>query len=107
MPAAWFRAVRTSFGHRMSRFRDRAYSGFPQNDTLTNPPPQTNRARDEMCDRCLSVLEICLEFVSWGRDRFIAIAWRCSLAKLYFPHLRTSKPALGCFGLRSAVSGTE
>jgi hypothetical protein len=35
------------------------------NDTPMNPLPQTIRGRDERRDRCLSVLEICHEFVSW------------------------------------------
>lgn len=39
-----------------------------QNGTLTNPPPQTMRARDERRDQYLSVLEICREFVSWRRS---------------------------------------
>ena len=42
-------------------------------------------SRDERRDRCLSVLEICREFVSWRGDRFVAIARRSSSPRAICP----------------------
>jgi len=50
-----------------------------------NPLLQTGRARDERRDQRLPVLEFCLEFVSWKRDRFVAVAAGSSLAKNDLP----------------------
>lgn len=46
-----------------------AYSRFPP----VEPTASNTRARGEMRDQCPSVLEICHEFVSSKRDRFVAI----------------------------------
>ena len=77
------------------------------NDTPMNPLPQTIRGRDERRDRCLSVLEICREFVSWREDRFAAIAAEIFFAKRYLPLLLIANERFGSFGLPDAVQPSK
>jgi hypothetical protein len=50
-----------------------------------NPLLQTNRARDEKRDQCLSVLEICRKFVSWRGTRSLLSLRRSSLPRVICP----------------------
>jgi len=72
-----------------------------------NPLPQTIRGGDERRDLCLSVLEICREFVSWDEGPFAAIAAEIFLAKSYLRLLLIANQRFGSFGLPGAVPGNE
>ena len=83
------------------------YSGSQTKITQRRSLPQTIRARDEKCDECLSVLEICRESVSWRRGRCIAIAPEIFIGQSDFPLLLVANEGLGCFGLPGAIERTE